>query len=68
MSIFKTDDPLADFNRHEAEQESRLARRPVCCYCEEHIQHDHLFLINDEMICPDCLESYFRKDVDDFCE
>lgn len=68
MGIYRSDDPAADFNRHDADQEAWIARRPVCCYCGEHIQHDHFFLINDEMICPDCLERHFRKDADDFCD
>lgn len=61
-------DNYSQWESQEREQDAWLAKRPVCCYCEEHIQHDHFFLINGEVICPDCLESYFRKDVDDFAE
>lgn len=52
--------------QQERRTQRRLAERPVCSYCEEHVQHDHFFLINDEIVCPDCLDSFFRKDVDDF--
>ena len=51
---------------HDAEQDRWLQERPVCCWCDEHIQDDHYYLINDEACCPECLESYFRKEVDDW--
>lgn len=66
--MFYSDDPLFDFYRHDAEQEAWLAKRPKCADCCEHVQDDHFYLINDEVICPDCLESHFRKDVEDFYE
>ena len=49
---------------HDAEQDRWLQERPVCCWCDEHIQDDHYYMINDEVCCPECLESYFRKEVD----
>ena len=61
-------DNYSQWEARDREQESWLGLRPVCCYCDEQIQHDHYFLINDEVICPDCLDSYFRKDVHDFAE
>lgn len=51
---------------HDDEKEMELQKLPVCCYCEERIQQDTFFLINDEIICEDCMDSYFRKAVDDF--
>lgn len=68
MGIFRSEDPLADFARHDAEQEAWLAKRPVCCYCEEHIQHDHYFDINGEAICPDCMDANYRKEIGDYIE
>lgn len=59
-------DNYSQWEDHERQQEARMKKRPVCSYCEEHIQHDHFFLVNDEAICPDCMESYFRKEVGDF--
>lgn len=61
-----TGDPDKDFSLHDAEQEAWLARRPVCADCGEHIQESHYYLINDETICPDCLEAGYRKDIDDY--
>ena len=49
------------FEMHDAEQERKLQKLPVCVYCNEHIQDESFFLINDEVICEDCMDSYFRK-------
>lgn len=68
MRIFRTDDPAADFNRWDAEQTAWLRKRPVCCYCGEHIQDDYFYQINDEVMCKDCLDGQFRKDVEDYIE
>lgn len=57
-----TDDPLADFNRHDAKQQAGLDKLPKCDYCGQPIQDDHYFDINGDAICPDCLEKHFRKE------
>lgn len=61
-----TDNPLADFASWDAEQTAQLERLPVCADCGEPVQDDHYYLINDEVICPDCLESGYRKDIDEY--
>lgn len=53
---------------HDREQTRQLERLPVCADCGEHIQDDHYYLINDEAICPDCLESGYRKETEDYFE
>lgn len=63
----RTDDPLADFDRWDAEQASYEARLPRCAYCGEPIW-EYYFIINGEMLCEECLHSNFRKDVDDYIE
>ena len=60
-----TDDPVWDAMRHDAEQEERLAQRPICADCGEPIQDDCYYEINDEAICPSCIECY-KKWTDDF--
>ena len=62
------DDNYSMWKRHESEQEAWLLKRPVCCYCEQHIQDEYFYLINGEAICPDCMEINFRKDVEDYVE
>lgn len=63
--VVRTEDPVADFLRHDEEQNRWLEQQPVCADCGEHIQADHCFLINDETICPDCLESNYRREIAD---
>lgn len=54
-----SDDPLMDFMRHDRKQAQQLAQLPECDYCHEPIQ-SHYYLINDENICPKCMDDYFR--------
>ncbi len=56
---------FADFDRYEAEQERSLSRLPKCTYCDEPIQSDELYVINDEFVCPECLIEHHRKWVED---
>lgn len=56
------DDNYSLWERRERDAERWLAKLPVCDYCEQHIQDDHYYEIDGEIICPDCLESYFRKE------
>ncbi len=63
-----TDDPIADYNRHQAEIEKWLAKRPECADCGEPVQDEYFYLINDEVICPDCLKNNYRKNVEDYIE
>lgn len=62
---YRTDNPLSDFERHERRQQKWLDSRPVCDNCDEPIQEDHYYLINGDNICPHCMETDFRKAVDD---
>lgn len=61
-----TDDPVFDAERYMAEQEAKLEKQPICADCGEHIQADHFFMINGEPICPDCLDSNYRREMDDY--
>lgn len=53
---------------HEAEQERWLQTLPRCCECDEPIQTDELYEINDELICPQCMENNHKKWTENFCE
>lgn len=53
---------------HDREQTKRLERLPVCERCGEPIQDEHLYLINDEFVCLDCLDRDFKKRTDDYVE
>lgn len=68
MSYFRHGDPLDDFASLDREQSNWLNRLPVCEHCTHPIQGKHLYLINDEFICTDCLIRDFRKETDDYVE
>ena len=65
-----TDDPVADFERYDAEKERWLARRPICCICKEHIQEDKMIYYNGNQCCPlsECEDEFWQKIREDFLE
>ena len=65
---YRTEDPLADFNRWDAAQESELSRLPKCADCGEVIQDEYFYLINDEPICEECLNLNYRKCTEDYID
>ena len=44
--------------------EQKLKNLPVCIHCENPIQEDHYYEVGDIVICPDCLKTHFRKELD----
>lgn len=56
------------YTAHEARQQRELERLPVCSECDNPIQTEKFFLINDEFICPQCLIDNYRKDTEDYIE
>lgn len=56
-----SDDPVADFDRYDAEQEAWLKELPKCECCDQHIQDSHYYDIEGEYICPDCISEYCDK-------
>lgn len=63
-----TDDPIADFNKWDAEQESRRKMLPRCCECGKHIQDDELFDVFGDLYCWDCAIKEFRRSTDDYID
>ena len=66
--VHYSDDPIADFLRHDAEQAKELKKLPVCYECEEPIQDEFCYEINDELVCEKCLKAHYRKHTDDYIE
>ena len=54
------------WKRHDDRRESELAKRPKCDECGNHIQDDHYYIVGNQNICPDCLETYYRVETDDY--
>lgn len=64
--MFVTDSPERDFDRWDAEQTEALEKCPVCSECDNPIQTEECYEINDELICPECLKNNHRKWVEDY--
>ena len=47
---------------YDDNQNRLLKELPICADCGEYVQDDHYYLINGEVICPECIEAY-RVDV-----
>ena len=63
-----TDDPVADFHNHDAEQERKLARLPVCCICQEPIQQEKAVYYNDQWVCGEHEWEFWQNIREDFLE
>lgn len=46
---------------HDAEQEKSLEKYPKCDFCGKVIQEDHLYDIDNEIYCEECMEAHFKK-------
>ena len=60
------EDAYSMWERQERRNERRLEERPVCSNCDKRIQDERAYYINDEWICPNCMETDFKKDVEDY--
>ena len=63
-----TDDPVADFNRHDremqrAEREQRESR-PRCVYCKKPILDDECYEFDFGCVCDNCIIDHHRKYLD----
>ena len=59
-------DNYAMWRAHEREQERKLSKCPVCCYCGHPIQDETLFEINGELYHIGCAENEFKKWTEDY--
>lgn len=48
---------------YDAEQCKLSDPLPVCDFCNNEIQDDHYYDICDEIVCEECLDRYFKKEV-----
>lgn len=64
--FYRTDDPVADFERYDAEKEAEREKMPKCSNCGEPIQDGYLFDIEDTLYCEECAFELFRKDTGDY--
>ena len=65
--MFSNVNPLNNYEKAAEAQIKRAKQQmPVCTDCNGPIQDKYFYLINDEVICIDCLERDYRKAVEDF--
>ena len=53
-------DPETAYEAEVAQAEKEV---PVCTYCNRPVAEDFYYELNDEVICAECLEQHFRKEV-----
>lgn len=58
-----SDDPIADHEAYMVELARLEKLVPVCCYCNRPVMDDYYYEINDEVICAECLNQHFRREV-----
>ena len=63
--MFYIPDYVCEWEEHDRQKEEALNKLPKCCECNEHIQDDYCFEINDEIICERCLVENHRKSTED---
>ena len=63
--MFYIPDYVCKWEEHDRQKEEELKKLPECCECNEHIQDDYCFEINDEIICERCLVKNYRKSTED---
>lgn len=61
VTVFYSNDPIADFDRWDAEQNKQLERLPVCADCDNPIYDETAYYINGDWICRDCMTTYERE-------
>lgn len=54
------------FEKYDSEREESLDKLPKCTCCGEPITDDFYYNIEGEILCYNCLNELYRKDVDDY--
>ena len=59
-------DNMDAYNEYSSRQECFISKLPKCSECGERIQSEHCYEINDELICPTCMNDNHRVFTDDY--
>ena len=62
--MIRTDDPLRDFNRYEAEQFLWEQSRPICDDCGDHITDEYMWEFHGFHYCENCVRNH-RERIED---
>ena len=55
-----TDDPLADWDAHCADEEAEMDRAVYCDECDEPITDDYCYKVGAWLLCKNCLLEKFE--------
>ncbi len=64
--IYRTDDPHADFERHDRAQAEYEKRLPKCSHCGYPIQEETFVLVDDIFLCEKCIAEHYTKHTEDY--
>ena len=56
--MYRTDDPITDFNRYDYEEQKWLESRPICSECGEPIITETAYRFDGVLICEDCMHEH----------
>lgn len=63
-----TDDPVRDAMNYDMERQKELDSLPKCDICGQPIQGEDLYDLDGTLVCEECLNSEYRKSVDDYIQ
>ncbi len=66
--MYRTDDPVADYERYDADREAELAKLPKCDCCGEPIVEEHFYNIDGTFICEECMRNQYRVCTDNYID
>ena len=58
--MYRTDDPVRDFESYQRDLDECIERYPICECCGEHIQDEQLYYIDGRYFCEECIEDCHR--------
>lgn len=63
--MFRTDDPVRDFDRYDMAMAQREAKLPVCDKCHKRINED-FFNIEGDILCEKCMHDEYGQSLEDW--
>lgn len=63
--MYRTDDPVADFDRYDRDRADEESRLPHCDCCGCAISN-YYWDINGEIYCEECLNDNFMRDAENY--
>jgi hypothetical protein len=70
--FIRTDDPISDAVEYFDDRERSLKHLPICAYCGERMECDHLYDFGGRLICEACIDEYlddnYKHRVDEYVD